>query len=376
MKPRPSRRTVIAATAALGALSAPRSDAAQAPPSPAMQALLDYARGQRTTGLLIVRDRKVLAEANWPAPPDLPFKDFTYEITPEGALLEDVASQQKSFVAVLAAIAADKGLLDVERPVSAYVGARWSHAPPDQEAQIRVIHLFTMNSGLTTDIHFAAAPGTQFFYNTPVYAIAKRVLAAAAGHPLETITHDWLTAPAGLRETSWRQRPAAFSDVGNPTGLVTSPRDAARLGQLILDGGRSDGGARIVSEPALKALFVPSVTNPAYGRLWWLNGGAFAIRPLDRRVPGPLIPAAPPDLVAALGALDRKLYVVPSLRLVVVRMGDASPDKDFDQQLWLRLMPALGLSVPQAPPPTSPQTSPQSSPQNAPQTPSHLSPEP
>jgi CubicO group peptidase (beta-lactamase class C family) len=228
-----------------------------------------------------------------------------------------------------------------------------------------------MNSGLTTDFHFAAAPGTQFLYNTPVYAIAKRVLAAAAGKSLETITHDWLTGPAGMRETSWRQRPAAFSDVGNPTGLVTSPRDAAKLGQLILDGGRGAGGAHIVSEPALKAMFIPSVTNPAHGRLWWLNGGAFGFRPLDRRVDGPLIPAAPRDLVAALGALDRKLYVVPSLQLVVVRMGDAALDKDFDQQLWLRLMPALGLPVPQAPP-----TPPLPSPQTSPQSPSHLSPEP
>jgi CubicO group peptidase (beta-lactamase class C family) len=368
---KPSRRAVIAGTAVLGALSAQHSDAAGPPPSPAMQAVLDYVRGQRTTGFLVVQDRKVLAEANWPAPPDLPFKDFTYEITPEGALLEDVASQQKSFIGVLAAIAADKGVLNVERPVSAYVGARWSRAPPDQEAQIRVIHLLTMNSGLTTDFHFAAAPGTQFFYNTPVYAIAKRVLAAAAGKSLETLTHDWLTVPAGMRETSWRQRPAAFNDVGNPTGLVTSPRDAAKLGQLVLDGGKSAGGARIVSEPALKAMFVPSITNPAYGRLWWLNDGGFGFRPLDRRVEGPLIPAAPRDLVAALGALDRKLYMIPSQRLVVVRMGDAAPDKDFDQQLWLRLMPALGLPVPQAPP-----TTPLPSPQTSPQSPSHLSPEP
>ena len=64
-------------------------------------------------------------------------------------------------------------------------------------------------------------------------------------------------------------------------------------------------------------------------------------KPLANRVAGPLIPAAPADLVAALGALDRKLYVVPSLKLVVVRMGAATPDRGFDQQLWLRLMKAI-----------------------------------
>ena len=342
----------------LGALAAPRASVAEMTVTPAMQAVLDYARGQRTTGFLVVRNRKVLAEANWPAPPDLPFKDFTYERTPDGALLEDVASLQKSFIAVLAAIAADRGVLDVERPVSAYLGAGWSHAAADQEAQIRVIHLLTMCSGLTTDFAFAAAPGTVFLYNTPVYALTQRILAAAAKLPLEAITHDWLTIPAGMHETSWRQRPAAFADVGNPTGLVTSPRDLAKLGQLVLDGGRAAGGARILSEAPLKAMFLPSPTNPAYGRLWWLNGGAYGFRPLDRRVEGPLVAAAPPDLVAGLGALDRKLYVVPSLGLVVVRMGDAAPDKDFDQQLWLRLAPALGLAAPQVPA-TTPAPAPQ-----------------
>jgi hypothetical protein len=88
-------------------------------------------------------------------------------------------------------------------------------------------------------------------------------------------------------------------------------------------------------------MFARSATNPAYGRLWWLNGSAETARPGGRRTPGPLIPAAPADLVAALGALDRKLYVVPSRKLVVVRMGQATPDRDFDQQLWLRLSAAL-----------------------------------
>jgi hypothetical protein len=53
-----------------------------------------------------------------------------------------------------------------------------------------------------------------------------------------------------------------------------------------------------------------------------------------------LIPAAPADLVAALGAQDRKIYVAPSRRLIVIRTGQTAPDRDFNQQLWLRLMKA------------------------------------
>ena len=114
--------------------------------------------------------------------------------------------------------------------------------------------------------------------------------------------------------------------------------EAARFGQIVLDGGRAADGRRVVSEAALKGMFTRSRTNPAYGRLWWLNGGAYAFRAgAAGRVEGPLIPAAPADTVAALGALDRKLYVVPSRKLVVVRMGRAASDREFDQQLWLRL---------------------------------------
>ena len=342
-----TRRTVIAGSFAAGALARPLAGAAQgAAPSPAMQAVLDYVQGQKTTGFLIVRDRKTLVERNWPLPagPEAEkFKaDFTYGQAPDGALLEDVASQQKSFVSVLLGVAIDKGLLDVTRPVSAYVGSGWSKATPDQEGKIRVIDVMTMSSGLTEGFAYQAPPGTLFFYNTPVYAVSKAIVAAAARQPLERLTHDWLTAPAGMRETAWRQRPAAFARVGNPTGLVTTPRDTAKFGQIVLDAGRAADGRRIVSEASLKAMFVRSATNPAYGRFWWLNGGDFVVRPGGARAPGPLIPAAPADLVAALGAMDRKLYVVPSQKLIVVRMGQATPDRAFDQQLWLRLARAIG----------------------------------
>jgi len=341
--------TLAIAAAMVLSLAGPSPARAQAlaaaveQPSAAVKALLDYVQSQKTTGFLILRDGKPILERNWPVPADAgAFRAMAYETTADGALLEDVASQQKSFVSFLVAVATDKGLIDVDKPVSAYIGQGWSKASPEQEARIRVLDVLTMSSGLTTEFGYAAAPGTTFLYNTPVYAITKKVLAAAAHQPLDVITKDWLTGPAGMSDTRWRQRPASMADVGNPTGLVTSPRDAARFGQLILDDGCTPDGRRLVSDAALRAMFIRSATNPAYARLWWLNGSAYTIRPLERRVDGPLIPAAPADLIAALGALDRKIYVVPSLRLVVVRMGQAAPDKDFDQQLWLRLTPVLG----------------------------------
>lgn len=349
MKIREHRRVLLAAAIGLSAggpaAAVPPNAVSLAAPAPsaAMTRLLDYVRGQNTTGFLVIQDGRVLAERNWPAPRgDDQFSLFVYGHDPQGALLEDVASQQKSFVSVLVAVAVDKGLLDIAKPVSDYIGKGWSKATSEQEAAIRVIDVLTMSSGLDEKFAYVAPPETTFFYNTPVYAVTKRIVAAAAKRSLDAITHDWLTAPLGMQDTGWRKRPAALAGVGNDTGLVTSPRDIALFGGMILDGGVAKDGTRIVSPAGMKALFTRAKTNPAYGRLWWLNGGSYAVKAPAQHVEGPLIPAAPADLVGAFGAFDRRLYVVPSRKLIVVRTGATARDADFDQQVWLRLMPAIG----------------------------------
>lgn len=343
-----SKLSILAAAMVIAGLSAcaqaqPVHAAATAPaPSADMQDLLSYLQQQNSTGFMVVEDGKVLVDKSWPAPAgDRMFANFVYGQASNGALLEDVASQQKSFVAILVAIASDKGLIDVKAPVSDYLGKGWSKASTEQEAAIRVLDVLTMSSGLDEQFAYLAPVGTAFFYNTPVYAISKRILVAAAKQPLEAITHDWLTAPVGMIDTAWRQRPAPLAGVGNATGLVTTPQDVARFGQMVLNGGVAQDGRRVVSQAELTALFARSPTNPSYGRLWWLNGGDYVMRAPAQRKDGPLISTAPADLVAALGALDRRLYIVPSRKLVVVRTGAAAPDRDFDQQVWQRLTKAL-----------------------------------
>jgi CubicO group peptidase (beta-lactamase class C family) len=299
--------------------------------------VLSYAESQRTTGFLVMLDDQIVAEQNWPAPADAPPAFFGHGVDAHGARLEDVASQQKSFMAILAGIAVDKGLLDVEKPLSTWLRTGWSKASGAQEAEISLLNLLEMNTGLKIDFTYEAPAGSLFSYNTPVYAQLKRVLEAAAGLGLNDLSRQWLTGPAEMGDTDWRDRGEAGVKAGNPVGLVTSPRDVARLGQIVLHGGLAPNGRRIISAKQLGAILTRSATNPAYGRLWWLNGGAWAVRPAAPRREGPLVPAAPADLVAALGAFGRKLYVVPSQRLVVVRLGQEAPDADFDQQLWLRL---------------------------------------
>jgi CubicO group peptidase (beta-lactamase class C family) len=309
----------------------------------ALEEVAAYVQSQKTTGFLIVCDRKIVEERNWPLPPTASAfaANFTHGADGHGALQEDVASAQKSFVAILAGVAIDKGLLDISKTVSSYLGPGWSKAPADAESKITIRNLLEMSSGLTEALAYDAPAGSKFFYNTPAYAMLKPVLEKASGKTLEDLTRQWLTEPSGMADTLWRQRSGALANVGNPTGLYTTPRDMARLGQLVLDRGKSADGKRVISSGQLTALFERSQNNPAYGRLWWLNGSAYALRPAGARSETSLIPAAPADLVAALGAQDRKIYIVASRKLIVVRTGQAAPDRGFDQQIWLRLMKAV-----------------------------------
>ncbi len=304
-----------------------------------MSALEDYALAQKTTGLLVIQGGETLIERNWPLPPGSEaFAAMLVRGTAaNGALLEDVASQQKSILGLLAGIAEQRGQLDITRPVSAFIGENWSKAAPDQERAITVRHVLEMTTGLTEALEYDAPAGTRFFYNTPAYARLHGVLEVAAGMPLDVLTKLWLTDPLNLSEMRWRRRPAEVARAsGNAWSLVTAPRDLAALGQMILD-----GGAGVIAPETLKTIFAPSAANPAYGRLWWRNGSDGFVNIAGAPQDGPLVPGAPPDLVLALGAMARVLGIIPSRRAIVVRLGQQPPDADFHRTFWRLAMEVL-----------------------------------
>ena len=76
---------------------------------------------------------------------------------------------------------------------------------------------------------------------------------------------------------------------------------------------------------------------------WWLNGkSSYHLPGSQFEFQGELIPSAPADMYAALGKNDQKIYVVPSKKLVVIRMGDSADGSnfglsDFDDVLWQKI---------------------------------------
>jgi CubicO group peptidase (beta-lactamase class C family) len=325
----------------------------------ALEEVFKFARNHNSSGLVILKNGRTLAARQWalenpPMVATIGYKEVWYHgDSPDGWAREDVASTQKSFIAVLAGIARDKGLLDFDAPVSIYLGKGWSQASPEQEAVITVRHLMAMSSGISEKLEFVFPAGEQWSYINKAYSLVNDVIQAATGREPNDFTREWLTEPLGLSQTEWIVRSEFFRQ-WNMNGLVTTAPDLARFGLMIQAGGRWNDNMIISRDSLDQILSASSEFNPSYGLLWWLNNpqGWRWVRGLTRVTPGKMFTDAPGDLVAAMGTSERRCYIVPSLGLVVTRTGstwklDAEGNfvssRDFDQQLWTLLKAAMPL---------------------------------
>lgn len=252
---------------------------------------------------------------------------------------QEIASCQKSVVSTLCGIAVDRGLLTVDDPVSDYLDPGWSAADPADERAITIRHLLSMTSGLNQDtLEVVAAPGTAWGYNTTAYQKLRPVLEAASGEGIDSLNRSWLWEPIGVSGASrWRERTGNGALALDATGsrlwsLEMTARDMARFGLLVQRRG-TWGSEQVVATEWFDEALAPSQTmNPSYGYLWWLAGA------IDQ-------PDVPDDLVAALGALDQKIYVVPSFDCVLVRQGGRANEvsgtaSSFDPEILDRLVSA------------------------------------
>lgn len=304
----------------------------------ALEAALDFAEQRRSSAVVILLNGRVLAERTWDPGDKKSHPGYGYLRARDGQIVEDVASAQKSVTAELFGIAQAKGLVDIDDPVAEHLGEGWSKAAPGQEARITLRHLLTMTSGLTDRLGYQNEPGERWRYNTPAYQRLMRVMAEASGKTENELTREWLTSKIGMSHTRWRQRPAMPGMIG----LATTAWDLARFGLLMLNEGDWDGERILPDVDYVRASVRPSQDkNKAYGYLWWLNG-----YPVTRTAGGTsptLIPSAPKDLYAAQGAGQRKVYVVPSMGLVVTRTGDNGQlrgESSFNNELWRLLIKA------------------------------------
>ena len=304
--------------------------------STALHAALDWAGAQESFGVVVLWRGRLVAERYWQG----------WNPTTRGPLF----SAGKTITSALVTQMVAEGRLSLDASVSSILGAGWSRATAG-EASVTVRHLMSMASGLDDSLRTVVAPGATFYYNNPAYYQLFAVLEQVSGLSVPNLAAARIFTPIGMT----RALAFANTDTGEPGYIfASSARDFARFGLLLQAAGRWNGIAVLTDSAALsQSRRYSGTSNQSYGWLWWLNGGVSHRTPgsyLLPTNPGPLIPSAPSDLVAALGLDDKKLYLVPSRELVIVRLGDrapisggASPEagSGFDDEFWQRLSAAF-----------------------------------
>ena len=266
-------------------------------------------------------------------------------------------SMAKSLMALAIGAAITEGIMaDERRPLSAFLpeaGALGSvplsafltmsaglERPPPGDPRSRRLIAGPDIRGAALSLRPVAPPGRRFVYDNAASQIAGEALQAAlarrgfgayARYLSERIWCPIGAAPAAL----WVEAP------GRPRfaiGVNATVRDWARVGQLILDGGRA-GGRRVVSRAFLARMTAPSPANPIYGYQIWRGSPHVAARDYGGGLDLVVRRAEPfraDDVLFFDGFGGQRVYIVPSARLVIARAGEI--DAAFDDSALVNIV--------------------------------------
>ncbi|MBP9090658.1 serine hydrolase [bacterium] len=297
------------------------------------QAAAAYSAKARGFSMLVIEDGKII------------FEDY-----PNGhsaAEPHELASGTKSFTGLCALAASEDGILSLDEKVSDTI-SEWQGDPKRENITIR--ELLSLTSGITSATGMAppyaqalqaeitAKPGEKFQYGPAPFQVfgelmVRKLKAKNNTKGTDSTMVDYLKRRvlnlADIHVGLWRKGRDGMPLM--PQGAALTAREWAKVGELVLNGGIA-GGKQIIQSENVKTLFVGTAANPMYGLSWWLN------RPMDAKLRSSIrtltmasdlhygAPGVPNDLVMAAGAGKQRLYVIPSMKLVVVRQADVKSE--------------------------------------------------
>lgn len=247
-------------------------------------------------------------------------------------------SVTKSYLSTVAGLALDRGLIQsVSDPVKNYVTD--GKFDSEHNAKINWHHLLTQTSdwsGILWDKpdwsdrppnevkweelrnRELKEPGTYFKYNDVRVNLLAYSLLQVWRESLPKVLRERILDPINASST-WRWngyknswvvldgvKIQSVSGGGHwGGGMFISTRDQARFGLLFLRRGKWNG-KQLISEEWIEMLKVPTLANPGYGYMWWLN--------TDRKA----LPSAPETIFYAAGFGGNYIVVDNEHELVVV----------------------------------------------------------
>lgn len=261
----------------------------------------------------------------------------------------ELYSGTKSFMCPVALLAIGDGVLDLDEPVSDTI-TEWQSDADGRKQDILVSDLLHFTSGLKDDrrnltfdgLHepqriedkYAFAldeplvhdPGTTFEYGSTHPMVFGEVIKRKVGADPVAYLRDRLLDAVGMRFAGWNTDPSGNSMLAY--GAWTTANEWMKFGVLVRDDGLW-AGEQLVPAGAFATCMDATPQMPAYGLNWWLNAElddeqAAQVPTAGVNGGGRMMPHAPADLFMAAGAKDSRLYIIPSLDLVVVRLGGGS----------------------------------------------------
>lgn len=292
-----------------------------------------YADRMRSVALLVYHRGALRYERYWPG------FDASTRTNPN--------SMHKGVLALLVGAAIADGHIDsVDAPASRWIGEWRDTAHRD----ITVRELLQMSSGLEVPVFGTwqssrilfgsdlsrgvlalgteAPHGTLFQYNNASSQILVMLLERATGKRYAQFLSERLWSRLGNGDAAlWMDRPG-----GVPRGfccLFATARDWLRVGRLFLDGG-AVGEDQVVPSAWIREMTTPSPRNPGFGMHVWLGSPTDKERVYNRHTIKAYhsAPFAAADIVFIDGFGGQRVYIVPSLELVIVRTGVSSTDWD------------------------------------------------
>lgn len=250
-------------------------------------------------------------------------------------------SMTKSITATLFGILQKQGKFDIYKPAPI---TEWKN---DTRSQITTNDLLHMNSGLEWEEKYdKISDATKMLFQAKNMAFSQiKKPAVAKPNMLWNYSSGTTNLLSGILRKQFKTQQEYldfwYSDlidkigmhsmlietdmsgnyVGSSYGWATT-RDWAKFGLLYLHKGNWNG-EQLFDENWVKYITTPTNTSEGrYGGHFWLNAGGF-------------YPDAPRDLYSCNGFQGQVVFIIPSLDLVIVRMG-LKEDPGFDFNAFLK----------------------------------------
>ena len=165
---------------------------------------------------------------------------------------------------------------------------------------------------------FVVDPGTRWIYGAAAPTLIGKLIQKGTGQSLPDFARAVLFDPIGIGATAWNK--ASNGEPVAASGLRMTPRDLARIGQLILNRGQWQGRAVVPAE-WLERSFQPRFSVDEfrrYGYFWYIGDfqyGAPPNRPIAH-------------WIGAFGYGGQRLFVLPELDIAVAITTGNYADKD------------------------------------------------